>query len=353
MKIFAFTLTVLLSISLYAQKQNFTNKIEKNFSVNTATNFTINTKNGNIDFEIWEKNEIQVEATFEVNTTKVEKATQFLQAFTFMVETDSNNIKITSVINDDLLDKSFRYGKSDYKINYHIKHPVYLNMNIYNRYGDVNLYELSGNLYVNLQYGKFFVKNLTSDESKNVPRFDLKYSECTILKSNWLDINADYSTVKITKALSINIHSAYSEITTDNAFSATIKSRHDKIRFTEISTLNVNASYSKFNVDLLKKDLSYVAKYAPININDLDEEFNSIWFDVNFSDINLRIPNTVCFSMNADAQYGKIYLPKRSNVNNYISSSSMKTVGTVGCLSGANAQVNAKTNYCDLNITEK
>ncbi len=146
MKILFFTFAILFSMGLSAQKQVFSNKIEKNFSVNTSTNFTVDNKNGTIDFEVWEKNEIQIEVTYEVNTSKVEKAPVYLQAFTLNVETDSNNIKITSVINDDFLDKTFRSGKSDYKINYHIKHPVYLNINVYNRYGDVNLNELSGNL---------------------------------------------------------------------------------------------------------------------------------------------------------------------------------------------------------------
>lgn len=353
MKIFFLTLVILFSVSLSAQKQVFSNKIEKIFPVNTSTFFTINNKNGNIDFEIWEKHEIKIEVIFKVNTVKVEKAPIYLQAFSLKIEKDSNNINVTSVVNDHFLDKTFRNGKSDFEINYLIKHPVYLNINVYNRFGNVNMNELSGNLYVNLKYGKFFVNNLTSDESKRIPRFELNYSKCTILKANGLDINANYSTVNIKKALSLNINSSYSEITTDNVFLATVKSKYDRVRFTEVSKLNANANYSKFTIDFLKTEMSFVAKYTPLSINELSDEFSSLWLDVTYSDVDIQVPHSICFSINAEAKFGKILLPKRSNVNNYISYKTIKTVGTVGCVLGAKRQLNANATFCDINISEK
>lgn len=354
MKIVFLLLTFIVTSISFAQKQVFTKSITKNFEVNPQTNFSLINFNGDIDVELWTKNEIEINVVYEVNTVKYKKSDIYIQAFSLEVNKDSaNNLRVASVIDRTYLDHSFNNGRSYYKINYHLKIPVYLNTSLRNKYGDIHLPELSGSVSVKLSYGKLTVNNLTADEAKQMPRFDLRYASMTVNKANWLNVDADYSVVKVKETKAITISSSYSDITIDDVYSATLKSRYDKIDFGNISKLNINMNYSKLNIKFLKSDLQCIAKYSPFTIHDLYENFSDIWLDLHYSDATVYVNRLACFNVNTDIDYGKIFLPKRSNVNNYITPTSFKTNGTVGCISGATVNFIAKAKYCDISIIER
>ncbi|MGQ9846889.1 MAG: hypothetical protein ACUVQP_05215 [Bacteroidales bacterium] len=353
MKIRFLLLTFIIVSTSFAQRQIFTKSITKNFEVNPQTNFSLTNFNGDIDIELWTKNEVEINVIYEVNTVKYKKSDIYMKAFSIEVDKDStNNLRVSSVIDRTYLDNSFKNGRSYYKINYHLKIPVYLNTSIRNKYGDIHLPELSGSVYVKLSYGKLIIANLAADESKKMPLFDLRYASMTVNKANWLNIDAEYSVIKVKETKAITISSSYSDITIDDVYSATLKSKYDKIDFANISKLNINMNYSKLNIKFLKSDLQCIANYSPFTIQNLYENFSNIWLDLHYSDATVYINKLACFNINTDIDYGKIFLPKRSNVNNYISPTSYKTTGTIGCISGATVNFIAKAEYCDINIIE-
>lgn len=354
MKTLLFLMIVVTSALGFAQKQVFTTGITKNFEVNPSTQFSLANFNGDIDVELWTKNEVEVNVVFEVNTPKVNKSSIYLQAFSLNINKDSvNNISITSTINRDFLDNSFNNGRSDYRINYHLKIPVYLNTSFKNKYGDIHLPEMSGSVSVKLSYGKLTAANFTADESKQISHFDLRHASMSVNKANWLDVEADYSVVKVKETKAITLNSSYSEITIDDVFSATLKSRYDKINFGNMSKLNINMNYSKLTIKFLKSDIQCVARYSPLTILDLYENFSNVWLDLSYSDATVYINNQACFNINSDVEYGKTYLPRRSNVNNYIGLTTFKTNGTVGCVTGATVNFSVKAKYGDINIIER
>jgi len=353
MKALFFLMIFVSTTFAIAQKQVFTTSITKNFEVSPLTQFSLSNFNGDIDVELWTKNEVEVNVVFEVNTPKVNKSSIYLQAFSLNINNDSaKNIFISSNINKNYLDNSFNNGRSDYRINYHLKIPVYLNASFKNKYGDIHLPEMSGSVFVKLSYGKLTASNFTADETKQISHFDLRYASMTVNKANWLDVEADYSVVKVNEVKAITLNSSYSDITINDVFSATLKSRYDKINFGNMSKLNINMNYSKLTIKFLKTDIQCVARYSPLTILDLYENFSNVWFDLSYSDATVYINNLACFNINSDVEYGKTYLPKRSNVNNYISPVSFKTNGTVGCITGATVDFSVKAKYSDINIIE-
>lgn len=352
MKIFVTICLLLFSAVLLAQKQTYKTNITKNFPVSTTTTLFIENFNGDIEFELWNQNQVEASVTFEVNTPKAEKAKQFLQAFTLNAYADSNSVKFISLVNRDFLDKSFKNGRSDFKIHYHIKIPVYLNLNIKNKYGDIILAETSGAIYIKLKYGKCTINHITTDESKPIPQIDLAYASFYVQKANWLTINADYSVVKVNKVLGMTLQSNYSDVVVDDIYSLKITSNYDRIELKNISKFYSNLNYSHVNIGFLKLELQATAKYSPIYIKDLYEEFTTLSCDLKYSDFTAKINAQACFNINSEVQYGKNNLPRRSNVDNIITPTSMKTTGTVGCIKGATSQVNIVAKYGDVNFIE-
>ncbi|NSW45255.1 MAG: hypothetical protein HPY79_05530 [Bacteroidales bacterium] len=343
---------LIYSAVLLAQKQIYTTHIVKNFPVTTTTTLYIENFNGDIEFELWNQNNVEAQVTFEVITPKIEKAKQFLQAFTLNTFADSSLVKFISLVNRDMLDKSFNNGRSTFKIHYHLKIPVYLNLNIKNKYGDIILTETSGAIDIKLRYGKCTINQLTADESKPIPQLDLAYASCSIQKANWLNIEADYSVLKVNKAIGIILQSKYSDVIIDDIYSLKITSKYDQIELKNISKFNSDINYSHVNIGFLKTEFQATAKYSPIYIKDLYEEFTSVTCDLYYSDFTAKINSQSCFKISSTVEYGKNNLPRRSNVDNIITPTSMKTNGTVGCIKGASSQVNIVAKYGDINFIE-
>jgi len=352
MKTFVTFYLLIFSAGLLAQKQTFTTNIVKTYPVNPTTTLFIENFNGDIEFELWNQNQIEAQVTFEVITPKLEKAKQFLQAFSLNTYADSSLVKLISLVNRDMLDKSFNNGRSKFKIHYHLKIPVYLNLNIKNKYGDIALTETSGAIDIKLKYGKCTINKLTADDSKPIPKLDLVYASCNIQKANWLNIEADYSVLKVNKAIGINLQSKYSNIIMNDIYLLKITSKYDQIELKNISKFDSDINYSHVNIGFLKTEFQTTAKYSPIYIKDLYEEFTTVTCDLYYSDFTAKINSQSCFNINSRVEYGKNNLPRRSNVDNIITPTSMKTNGTVGCIKGATSQVNIVAKYGDVNFIE-
>ncbi len=351
-KFFLLGLCILTLNILTAQTQTFKKELTKTFYTNPATTLMIDNYRGDVDFELWTKNEVEVSVSFEVTTPKVEKAQKYLEGLSASIKTDTNYIEFVSLINKNYLDNSFYRGRSSYKINYTVKVPVYLNLTVKNYYGDIHLIESSGNLNVTLNYGTFTANNLTADENKASPKIEVNYSDCIINKCKWLDIDANNSVVKISDAQSITAKTAYSTITVNDVLNLSLKSKYDKINIDKVSKINTTLLYSKLHINQVLMDVQCVAKYSPVDIDFLSESITNAWFDMVYSDLNLNISPQVCFNINAKTKFGKIYLPKRANVNNYISSIDMKSIGTIGCITGATSKLNIDSNYGNITITD-
>ena len=103
----AFLLTA--SIGLFAQKQS--KDYKETFNVNKDATVEINASHAEVEVSTWAKNQVQVEATIEIDGLTKEEAQKYLKNFKFEAMGNSSKVKITTGGMN-----SFRFGENDFVI---------------------------------------------------------------------------------------------------------------------------------------------------------------------------------------------------------------------------------------------
>ena len=116
----------------------------------------------------------------------------------------------------------------NYQIDYKIKMPITNNVQLYNDYGTISLFELNGKADINCDYGKILIGSLFHTDN----RIDINYTtDSEIDLMNGGSINADYSKISVAKAKHITLNADYSQAV-----------------FEHIEDLEFNCDYGKIEV---------------------------------------------------------------------------------------------------------
>ncbi len=353
MKLFICFLGFLVfSMGVSQNKQTLQKELIRNLPVNPLLTLEINNLYGDLNMEVWQKNELEVRVVIEVTTEKVKFINQYIQAFDVMEKVDSNCIQFKTKINRSLLDHSFNNRRSSYKINYYIKHPVYLNVKLFNKYGNVYVDELSGNFYLDLDFGTAYINNLTSDESERIPVVDLDYSKCVIKKTQFLEAHIDYSKLNVLEAKSISLSSRYSKVEINSTRILKASSRYDELNVSSVSKVNLKTAYSDVHILEIYSTADIVAEHGVVIVKRLLNGFTDGYFDVAFTELKIGLDRDICLQLDANIKFGDIYLPKRANVDNYITLKDTRSKGTIGCISNYSGKLNILADFCNVVISE-
>ncbi len=327
-------------------------EIVRLLQVNPNSKLNIYNRNGDVNFELWQKNEVEVKVILEVESPRVQHLTRYIQAITIHETKNGDEHNFVSKIDQSKLDASFRTGKSKYKINYFIKYPVYLNLNIVNKFGDIIIDEISGNISIKLDFGSLNIKNITSDENKKIPQITLNYSDGVVNKTNFLDVQLGYSKLIVNESKSLILNTKFSDVEIQNAHIIKITSKYDKYIINNISKINSNSNFSDIKISTISNFADIYATYGNIFIQKIPAEFTEGIFDIKFLDLDIFIDNDACFQIYSNLIFSDIILPKKSEVDNYITFKDKRINGTIGCKTGANGKLDIRSEYSDIIISQ-
>lgn len=341
---------LLLNTNTFAQDTKYEKSLHNSFNSDASTIFEINNIYGNIKANNWEKNEISVDIIITVWTRSEEKAQQYMNAFDVKILNDSNKISFSSIIDDEKLDKSFKSGKSKYNIDYVINHPVYLKMNINNKYGNITFNELYGKVNINLKYGILNASNLSFDDSQPASKINIDYGKARIDKISWCEFNLKYSTLEIEKSTASLINSKYSNVFITEIFSLIATSQYDVYKITNCSRMNLGSKYSNISSDKIVYDLQLNLNYGSCNIKQISNEFENVSINSNYTDVVASIADGSCYQISAIVDYGKLKYSPKANIDRHISAIGTSINGFIGCNGNAKSKVSVDSKYGDVKL---
>ena len=363
--------------------------IKKEFEIGGVKTLKVNHRNGNVAIETWEQNKIEVSATFKIKTKEPEDELLALSDFDIsldLLETkavlksnwdEQNNCSCgprTTSEPKGWLGKLFYFpskneAKTDngenleyenFKIEYTIKIPKSLNVDVSNQFANVSVAEIGGdldatlfrgdlaagnvggNLELNMKYGEAKVGNYQESEV-NLFRSELNLGTC-----KKLDLKANYSEVEAGRVADLSINAFRSNLNSTGADVVEGNFRYGDLTFkqavpnadiilfrsnligTSFDRLDLSASYSSLvasNIFQLivkqgfRSDLKVIqvgtlkgsAQYSPIKVETLTNEvdmklfrgsFNVEMVQADFTAIQLNAKYTdVDVHFSPDAKY--------------------------------------------------
>ena len=331
----------LLLIAQNGFADNFEKKYHQEYEASQNTILHLNNRYGNMHIENWDKNTIEIDILITVKTSNLSKASKTLDKIDIKFSVDGYMISAITEITESI-------RNTDFNIDYKVKIPKYINVDLYNKYGNLFLNELSGHANINVKYGSFSINKLTRGNTKPLNYVSVGYSDgtCDIEDANWLKLEIKYSKVSINKAIALMIDSKYSSVKIKKTRSIVAESKYDHpFKVGYVRNFICTGGYSDFEINKLYNKLSLDLKYSNVELNDIDTDFELIKINLKYGKARLIIPEGLSYNLKAEAAYGSINHPNKRNLSKIIEGTESRYWGIVGSETNPKAKIIINSKY--------
>jgi hypothetical protein len=349
-------LAVCFSINTHAAQDEYSKDKHEEYDVNEETVLVISNKYGNVDVTNWEQDRVSIDVTVTVDHRNEDRARELLDDILVNISKQDNRIE---AITD--FDRNFSRGgglfdfgddSKEFTINYEVKIPRYISMELENKYGDVFVNEITGHADIAVKYGNFRANKILRDNSKPLSHVNLAYSNGKIGEVNWLKLTLQYTpnNCEIEKAKALIAVTKYSKLSVEEASSIVCESKYDNYRLGTLSNFVCEAKYTDFRIDEVKKQLDLTSKYGDFSINNVPVNFEKIKVDNKYGKVDIEIAEDASYNLKGEAQYADIDFPDSGKVSRIEKNTEMKVSGRVGNDGNTKSEVSITTKYGNVDL---
>lgn len=305
------------------QKKEFTKTIKKEFGITAEGTTSIHNKYGAIDVKTWDKSRVKIETVILVNARSESEAQDVFDRISINFTNSSDYVQATTEIESQQSGWwNWSDSKSDYSINYTVFLPKTNDIDLINKYGNVNAEAINGSAKVAVKYGNLRLEGI----GKNAT-IDLGYGNGTVGTARDVTSEVSYGRILFRETQQLDMTSKYSKVTIDKAQSIRSVTKYDTYKITEVQDFRNNGKYDSFDigyVDNIVVSTKYTEVYAETVGNSLDldlvygsatvEQVTRDFADVrlvgSYADFKIQVEDGADYRMEAVANYAGIRYPE-------------------------------------------
>lgn len=275
--------------------------MNKSFTPNSKqTALEISNNFGNLNLAVWDKNEIAVKITLEVEGYDEKESKKILDK----IELKTNQTSSLISINTNLKSHSnSSFKKKSFKINYEINlpdgHPLSLN----NEFGNIFITDYSGKTIINLEYGNLTAGSL--DEIRLTHEFGK--GEIESIKNGVFEM--DYiDAFTLSAADELELIAEFSQIEIDEVKTINFEIEYGKLLIGTVSNYDGSAEFSKIGIDKLYDNFNLDAEYASgtIELKKVSKDIKSFKLNTEFSKSEIKIEKGANLRFDTKHSFGKL-----------------------------------------------
>ncbi|MBE9468614.1 MAG: hypothetical protein IMY72_09910 [Bacteroidetes bacterium] len=324
--------------------EEYTKKFHEEYSINKSTKFNITNKFGDINIKNWDKDEISIDATITVKSANKDKADKIFSKIDVTISKEGDLIKAITEINDKI-------HNSDFSIDYVVKTPSYINIQLYNKFGSVYIEELTGKSNISVKYGNLKADKIYDDNTKPLSKINLGYcNKANITEFNWGEIFIKYSKIHVEKSKALIIVSKYSKVSVDQSSSIVAESGYDSYNIGNVQNLVIVSKYTDVNIDKVEKLIDLDSKYGNYKIGDIPAEFKSVKVLNRYGKINIGLSPEASYKLDAFLKYADIRYPE-GRVSRIKDDNELKVKGKIG-KNATKSTVEISSQYGNIYLTK-
>lgn len=288
-------------------------KHHKQFYILPSATLEVSNKYGNIHFSTWDKDSVSIDIHFfiaEKNETKFMKIKDNVNFKT----TGNSSYLIAETVFGSKYSSFFKNIKeatnlqtpesSSSRIDYFISVPSHINLKVNNRYGNVFIPDISGNINVDLSNGDFQAKKLSGINTLKLAFGDVLIDE---LKQSTLDLN--FCSVNINEATQLDIQSKSSEVKIKTCQLVKLQSKRDEYDIDELDNLFGETYFSKLSILKLNREFNMVMQYGTLKNVGLTESYELFKVNANYANCNIELINPSNYKCLITAPKATINIP--------------------------------------------
>jgi hypothetical protein len=309
---------------------------------------TVINKFGAVVTETWDRNNIVVDVTVKIEHGSADRARKLLDMITVEFTESEGNLKAETVFSDDFSSISWKGSNNNFSVNYNIKMPAQVNLDISNKYGNVVVDEVSGQTTLNIKYGDLTVNKLTRGNVKPLNTIIVAYGKATVYELGWAEINARYvGLFSVDRAVALLVDSKYSKVSVNEVSSLVADSKYDGYTIGAVNNIVVMGGYTDFRFKRVNKKLEVETKYGNLSVDVIPAGFEKVEVKAGYCAVRLGIDPGACYRLDASSSYGSIkfeegsFSPDRRIVGN----TSTEMAGKVGRCDNPRSVVKISASY--------
>lgn len=343
----AIIISIVLIVTPYMFGQDsYTRDFEKKFRVNETSLVELVNKYGDMQVENWTENSVLVKVRITVKTSNKSRAESTFNKIDIQFKEDGNKFSAITEIKESI-------NNTNFKIDYVVKMPKNINVDISNKYGNLFVDQIDGHANIAVKYGNFTINKLGRENEKPTNYISIGYSSgvCNINECGWLKLESAYSKINIESATALIIGSKYSSLKIKKSKSIVTESKYDHpFKVGMVKNFVCTGAYSNFEIGKLFNMLESDIKYSDLQIMEVDKDFELIKVIVRYGKVGMQIPQVPGYELTADAAYGSVNYPDTRKINKIVDQTESKVWGVVGNQANPKAKVIIDSKYGSVKI---
>lgn len=334
-------MVILLPLALQAQERE--KQINRSFEVGSNTELKVENKFGRIHINTWEQNKIEVEVVVKADMRSISKAQEFIDRVEIEISESPSLISLETDYGSKMSSQKGESFSVDYTINMPSSNPL----RVSNKFGDIYVGDLSGDVDIDLKHG-----NLKGDRLTGEYYIEMGFSSGSVLELGNGEVNSKYSKLSIEKTQDMDLDQQFSEIEVDELQDLDLRSKYGEVELGTVKSVKGDVAFTDFEIEELTEsadlDMEYVGGFR---ISRVHQGFKEIRLDAKFTSMDLRLVEGVNGKFEGVFRFSDLdartdaldlnYVVKDMNRNEY--------KGKIG--SGGSALIWVNTSYGDLGIS--
>lgn len=276
--------------------------ISKAFAAHATTTVEIVNKYGTVHVNTWDKDSVRFEIQIKVKAKRYEDAEAMSESTTFNLGGSSSFITAQTIFGENSnmfkqswMDLKSELGFTKVTVDYVVYLPATNKVSISNKFGDIYLPMMEGDLRIDLSHGDLRAKSI-----KEAKKLKARYGSVNIdvLEEGKLDLGS--VDLIMEEAGEISIKSTSSEVHLEEVKELFIESTYDKFFIEEVERLSGESKFSHIKVKRMSAKLDLTTKYGSITVNKVQNGFQRVNLTGEYTDYTVSFD--AASSCNFDVQ---------------------------------------------------
>ncbi len=323
-----------------AANNEYTRVIKKEFPVNPDAQLTVSNKFGKIHCTNWDKNIVAIEVQVVVETANDNTAAKMLEKIDVKFSASASVIEATTIF-----EEMHNSGRTSFRVDYTINLPAGMSLDLANKFGDIYVNETNGKAKINLSYGSLDINKLNNSDNL----IDLKFCNSSKVREiKGAVINLQYSTLDIDFAGSLRLDAKYSNLKAGKVIALNISTEGGSIDLNNSAAVESRSKFSDIDIDRIDQSLNLDIQYGSCKVSEVGPDFTSINIKNKFANVDLRLPKSAVYSLDATLKFCELDFPEDNTALNFRSTTptSSEYRGVVGSKDAKpNATVVVRSDY--------
>lgn len=337
-RIFNFLMIFLMLISIGANAEKISKKIYKSFPVSQVSKLELSNKYGNIQIDDNRKDSVVINVQVWVDGSG-SRAQRLLDNIDVNISNSGNTVSAVTEFHNDL------NSNMDFSIDYVVSVPADRDLSVEQKYGNVNMNNLTGKGIFDIKYGELRAKSLLSPGLK----IELGYSKAYLEATKNLELDIKYSKLTLEKCDNLNIESRYSGLNIGECKDVMLDTRYDDFKFGTVSSLESNSMYTGIRIKKLTSALSLTNGYGNFTVETIPAGFRNIKVSSRYASVRLGIESGASYKLDGNVRYCDLKHPD-GKLNRMREDTTYEVHGTVGSADSPAAAVTIESSYGNVSL---